>query len=102
MNIGKQDFFADVYSIVEQIPFGKVLSYGALASLAGHPERSRMVGQAMHNAPADSCLPCHRVVNSNGRTAPGWTEHNSLLAAENITFRRNGYVDMAKHLWKPE
>lgn len=95
------DFFEEVYSIVEQIPEGKVLSYGGIAALMGRPRNARMVGQAMWSA-AGRGLPCHRVVNSAGRTAPGWPEQRALLEAEGVAFRRGGCVDMKKHTWKPE
>ncbi len=93
-------FFEEVYSIVAQIPEGKVLSYGQIAKLMGHPNSSRMVGQAMWGAPERLALPCHRVVNSQGRIAPACPEHREMLAAEGVTFRRNGCVDMAKHSYQ--
>ena len=100
---GREKIFAEeVYSIVRQIPYGKVISYGTIASLAGYPGLSRMAGRAMHDAPADSGLPCHRVVNSAGRTVPYWPEQRTLLETEGVTFCRSGNVNMAKHLWKPE
>ena len=67
-------FLQDVYSVVAAIPAGRVVTYGQIAYLVGRPQCSRMVGQAMHNVPEDLHLPCHRVVNSQGRLVPGWTE----------------------------
>ena len=95
-------FFEEVYSIVEQIPPGKVLSYGGVARLAGHPNYARRVGQAMWGAPSRRVLPCHRVVNSAGRTAPNWPEQRGLLEAEGVVFRANGCVDMKKYAWNIE
>lgn len=102
MKVSESSFEEEVYSVVKQIPYGKVLSYGIVAALAGYPGCSRMVGRALHNAPHDSGITCHRVVNGNGRTAPFWNEHKMLLEAEGVTFRRNDHVDMAKHLWCPD
>lgn len=93
----RAEFFEEVYEIVKQIPFGKVLTYGDIARLAGQPRHPRMVGQAMFNAP--SHLPCHRVVNHKGGTAPHWTEQRELLVQEGVTFKKNGCVDMRKHQW---
>ena len=62
----KADFYAEVYNIVKEIPEGNVVTYGQLAKLARRPQCSRMVGQAMFNAPRELNLPCHRVVNSPG------------------------------------
>ena len=43
---------------------------------------------------------CHRVVNSQGRTAPGWTGQRELLAAEGVRFRANGCVDLSASGWE--
>ena len=96
----KNTFQQDVYSVVGAIPSGRVVTYGQIASLIGKPQCSRMVGQAMHNVPQDLHLPCHRVVNSQGRLAPCWAEQRTLLEAEGVTFRRNGCVDMKTSQWE--
>lgn len=61
-------FDDEVYAVVAQIPAGKIVSYKQIARLIGMPDHARRVGRAMASAPAE--LPCHRVVNSAGRTAP--------------------------------
>ena len=83
----KADFYTEVYNIVKEIPEGNVVTYGQLAKLARRPQCSRMVGQAMFNAPRELNLPCHRVVNSQGRLAPNWTEQRELLEKEGIAFK---------------
>lgn len=88
---------AAVYDIVAQIPAGCVSTYGRIAEMAGYGGQPRMVGRAMRSAPAG--LPCHRVVNASGRIAPGWPEQRLELEREGVTFRPNGHVDLAKHLW---
>lgn len=95
-------FFDEVYEIVAQIPYGKVMSYGGIAKLLGKPGCARRVGQAMWSAPKELSLPCHRVVNSVGRTAPNWSQHRQLLENEGVVFRGNGCVDMKKCEWKIE
>lgn len=95
-----REFFNEVYEITRQIPLGKVLTYGKIAILARRPQHARWVGRAMALAPPDGTLPCHRVVNSIGETAPGWTEQRTLLENEGVTFLTNGRVDMKKHLWE--
>ena len=84
----KADFYTEVYNIVKEIPEGNVVTYGQLAKLARRPQCSRMVGQAMFNAPRELNLPCHRVVNSQGRLAPNWTEQRELLEKEGIAFKK--------------
>lgn len=98
-----QQFFADVYGIVAQIPRGKVLSYGDIARLAGWPARSRLAGRAMAVAPASLHLPCHRVVTASGRLVPHWPQQAALLAAEGVEAKtgKHGelHVDMKKYRW---
>ena len=55
---------------------------------------------AMFNVPKELNLPCHRVVNSQGRLAPNWAEQRGLLEKEGITFKKNGCVDLKKHIWE--
>ncbi|WP_455584451.1 MGMT family protein [Bacteroides sp.] len=92
-------FCREVYAIVRDIPAGKVLSYGEIATLLGKPQCSRMVGRALKQVPSALKLPCHRVVNAQGRLVPGWDEQRSLLQAEGVCFRKNGTVDMVRCQW---
>lgn len=98
-------FFKRVYQIVAQIPTGKVATYGQIATLIGEPRGARVVGWAMHDAPHDLNLPCHRVVNKAGSMGPGYIfgpgEQRKLLENEGVTFKENGCIDMKKHLWDP-
>lgn len=103
MTAGEAQAFRDaVLSIVGQIPRGRVTTYGLIATLAGWPSHSRMVGRTLRYTPGAALLPCHRVVNKVGRTAPGWKWQRPLLEEEGVTFKANGHVDMARHLWEPD
>lgn len=93
-------FGEDVLNIVSQIPYGKVTTYGDIASLAGWPSHSRMVGRTLRYTPGAEKLPCHRVVNKEGRTAPGWSKQRVLLEAKDVRFKANGHVDMGQHHWE--
>jgi len=95
-------FGEDVLSIVAQIPRGRVTTYGHIAAWAGWPSHSRMVGRTLRYSPGAAELPCHRVVNREGRTAPGWVMQRNMLEDEGIRFKANGHVDMSKYLWEPE
>ena len=88
-----------VYALVAVLPAGSVASYGQLAVLAGQPRWARKAGRALRYAPPG--LPCHRVVNSAGRCVPGWVQQRQLLAAEGVTFKENGCVNMKKHRYCP-
>ena len=92
----KDEFTREVYSVVASIPRGRVLTYGQVAWLIGHPNHSRLVGRVLHGAATGLNLPCHRVVNSQGRTAPCWPEQAALLRAEGVAFKGNGCVDLVK------
>ena len=96
----REDFYFRVYEIVKQIPEGSVTTYGAIARMLGQPQRSRMVGQAMHYASFFTEAPCHRVVNSQGRLVPHWDEQRSLLINEGVQLKENGFVDMKKYFWE--
>lgn len=87
-----------VYNIVGQIPAGCVLTYGAIATLAGFPHHSRLVGRIMRTAP-DEWLPCHRVVSATGRLAPHFPTQASKLEAEGVHLNPGGRVPLKKHLW---
>ena len=95
-------FRDDVLNIVGQIPRGRVTTYGTIAALAGWPSHSRMVGRTLRYTPGAEALPCHRVVNIAGRTAPGWGQQRTLLEREGVGFKENGHVDMARFLWVPD
>ena len=103
MSIVEAHTFQDaVLDIVAQIPRGRVTTYGTIATLAGWPDHSRMVGHILRYSQEAAQLPCQRVVNAVGRTAPGWLQHRPLLEAEDVHFLPNGHVDMKRHLWEPE
>ena len=89
--------FQAVYRLTGQIPYGRVTTYGQLARLIGNPRLSRIVGCALNAAPEG--LPCHRVVNRDGRLCPSYTEQRELLAAEGVCFLPDGRVDMTRFSW---
>jgi methylated-DNA-protein-cysteine methyltransferase-like protein len=88
----------DVYAIVNSIPEGCVLSYGAVAAFAGAPNHARLVGRLMSRSP--DCVNAHRVVSSRGATAPHWDGQRALLELEGVKFLPDGRVDMKEHLWR--
>ena len=60
------NFFNKVYKVVRLIPYGRVTSYGAIASYLGAARSARMVGWAMNKAHHIEDVPAHRVVNRKG------------------------------------
>lgn len=96
--------FERIYEVVRQIPEGKVATYGQVALLAGNPRWARVVGYALHQNPAPGIIPCHRVVNREGRVAAafafgGGGTQRELLEAEGIVFRADGTVDLSLYRW---
>ena len=63
-------FAERVYSIVAQIPKGRIMTYGQIAAICGSARASRIVGGIAHYGPSD--LPWHRVVNKQGGLASGY------------------------------
>ena len=56
-----KNFFQKVYEVAEQIPYGRVTSYGAIAKYLGAARSARMVGWAMNGAGGMENIPAHRV-----------------------------------------
>lgn len=94
-----EDLIYEVLSVVEEIPIGKVATYGQIAHLINRPKNARLVGRVLSMAEYYGRFPCHRVVNHIGRLAPGWKEQRKLLEAENVTMKDENHVDIKKHQW---
>lgn len=97
-----ENFLYQIFSVVEEIPIGKVATYGQIAKLAGYEKNARLVGKALTISSYYGKYPCHRVVNSAGRCAPNWHEQKDLLIAEGITFKTNDNVNLKLHQWENE
>ncbi len=93
-----------VYEYVKKVPRGKVVTYGMIACAIGRPRAARQVGNALHRNPTPVVVPCHRVVNREGRLAPafafgGMDVQARLLESEGVEVV-GGYVDMAQYCWE--
>lgn len=95
-------FNEDIYNVLAKVPRGRVVSYGALAFLAGYPRAARQAGRAMSQCP-DS-LPWHRVVHSDGSISGGYFPdiRRALLENEGVVFGSGGRIDMEKYGWRGE
>ena len=98
-----QSFDRMVYCCVQRIPRGKVSTYGRIAEACGCPRGARAVGMALHRNPQPGEIPCHRVVNREGRLAPafafgGQDAQRVLLEAEGVEVSPDGHVDLGVYL----
>lgn len=74
-----------VWLALLEIPFGRTLSYRALAEKVGAPKAVRAVGAANGRNPLGIIVPCHRVIGSDGALtgyAGGLPRKTALLALE--------------------
>ena len=93
-----------VYEYLKTVPKGKVVTYGMIALAIGLPRAARQVGNALHRNPYPVVIPCHRVVNREGRLAPafafGGVEVQARLLREEGVEVINGFVDLEQYLWR--
>ena len=61
------DFQKKVWKELLRIPYGKLMTYKAIAMLLGNENAMRAVGRANATNHAPIIIPCHRVVASNGK-----------------------------------
>ena len=95
-----------IYQVVRKIPRGKVATYGQIATLAGLKGHARQVGYALHDLPAGSALPWHRVINAQGRVSPRAEPsyvgiQHRLLEAEGVEIGRGDRISFKRFGWKP-
>lgn len=67
---GVTEFTRSVLRATSYVPYGRVTTYGEIATMINKPGASRAVGNALGRNPVPVVIPCHRVVLSNG--AMGW------------------------------
>jgi len=76
-------------TLVREVPWGEVVSYGELAALAGRPRAARAVGSAMRNNPIPFVIPCHRVVAAGNRIG-GYGGGRNAVALKRELLGREG------------
>ncbi|KAK0613326.1 MGMT family protein [Immersiella caudata] len=110
-------FFTAVYRAVQEIPRGKVTSYGHIAKLVGTPQRPRQVGLCLKHLSSEPSsrfhhdnVPWQRVINAKGVISPRSQPSGSLnqaasLEAEGVTVTTGALgelmVDFAEFGWFP-
>ncbi|WP_075981251.1 MGMT family protein [Bacillus massilinigeriensis] len=102
--INLKGFTERVINIIQQIPSGKVMTYGQIAKLAGSPRGARQVVRILHSMSEKYSLPWHRVVNAKGEIGlKGEVAfyQRSLLEAEGIGIRRENSLDLERYRYNP-
>jgi methylated-DNA-protein-cysteine methyltransferase related protein len=103
--IFKKPFCDKVLSIVGQIPYGRVTTYGGVALMAGYPRHARHVGHLLRGISEDrvQTLPWYRVVNASGRLSTykvGTGDlQRVLLESEGVVFGKSGRLELKKLEW---
>lgn len=100
-------FFEKVYAVVRKVPYGRITSYGAIASYLGTTGSARMVGWAMNGSHyCKEPVPAHRVVNRSGLLTGKhhFESSNSmedLLKKEGIDVLNDKIVNFNQLFWDP-
>lgn len=90
-----------VYELCKQIPIGKVSTYKEIANALGG-KAYRAVGNALNKNPYAPFVPCHRVINSNGKLggfASGLKNKINMLEQEGVEIKGNK-INLDKFLYK--
>ena len=98
--------YREFYAVVRRVPRGRVVTYGQVAELAGHPGAARAVGAAMR-ASTGRGLPWQRVVGKHARNLGrvaildpvGGAVQRGLLEREGVTFTAAGYIRLDRFAW---
>ena len=101
------NFFEKSYAVARLIPYGRVTSYGAIATYLGAARSARMVGWAMNNSSnQEEEVPAHRVVNRKGLLTgkhhfDGTNLMQQLLESEGIVVIDNQIQNLDSVFWNP-
>lgn len=97
-------FSEKVVYIIQNIPKGKVLTYGSIAQYAGNPRASRQVSYILHSSSGKYSLPWHRVVGKDGmlklQDPLGKQMQIDLLSSEDIEIQNNTIIDFEHVQWR--
>ena len=89
-----------VHEFVKNIPRGKIVTYGQIALFLGNKNYARVVGNILHNNPDPEHIPCHRVVNAQGKLSRSYAfggieVQRRLLESEGVVFKNDQVVDLS-------
>ena len=93
-------FYEKCYKVLKKVPRGRVTTYKEIARVL-NSKAYRAVGTAMNKNPYAPKVPCHRVVNSDGRVggfASGRGEKIKMLNREGVEVV-GGRVDLDRYFY---
>ena len=102
-----EGFFNRVYKVTKLIPYGRITSYGAIASYLGSGGSARMVGWALNSSHfGHGFIPAHRVVNRNGLLTGKHhfgtsSTMQQLLENEGFTVEDDRVLEFRERFWDP-
>ncbi|HWO74959.1 MAG TPA: MGMT family protein [Bacillus sp. (in: firmicutes)] len=100
-----QPFTEEVIRIIQEIPPGKVMTYGQIARLAGSPRGARQVVRILHSMSDKYKLPWHRVINSKGEI--GIKAEDLLLIqmmsleSEGVEISHHNRINLERYQYRP-
>ena len=95
-------FKEQVTEIVKRVPYGKVTTYGTVATLAGSPRAARMVAGILHLE--EQSLPWQRIINKQGHISIRGCVYDKnfqkrLLEQEGIEVSPDFMIDLDRYGW---
>ncbi|WP_250658739.1 MGMT family protein [Alkalimarinus coralli] len=102
--MANSDATQSILTVISQIPYGSVTSYGDVAKRAGLPGYARHVGYVLRNLSENTTIPWHRVLNAKGlisfpANSDKYNEQRSRLESEGVSFSATGKVSLSAHPW---
>ncbi len=107
MAFRQKQYYEQVYHVTEQIPVGRISTYGAIADYLALGS-ARMVGYALSQSNAnDMPVPAHRVVNRKGELSGRHhfkppAAMQEMLESEGVKVEDHQVVDFKELFWHPE
>lgn len=93
-----------ILTVVSQIPYAKVATYGQIARLAGLPQHARLVGRVLSHLEENTDIPWYRVINAQAKISlnkldsSGQNIQQQKLLQEGIVLNGDR-VDLKRYQW---
>jgi methylated-DNA-protein-cysteine methyltransferase-like protein len=94
--------YEKIYTVVRQVPPGRVAAYGDIAHIIGGGCDARTVGQALNEIPkrGGQDVPWQRIVNKQGGISTRGLLQRQLLEEEGVAFSADERIDMRRYGWR--